>query len=140
MEINGIKLTKEKVLKIIKDYQESAEIKKGSFFATYQIFENFKTTYKNDWMATRTLEVNKAMEVVQRDFKAVMELNGIKLRDAQLKRNKRGYLTFTCGYGYDVIDADLLGGDGSGQVKELLEMCLFNLIERVENMYKSNEI
>lgn len=33
------------------------------------------------------------------------------------KRNSKGQLTFKTGGGYDTIDMDLLGGDGSGRAK-----------------------
>ncbi len=38
-----------------------------------------------------------------------------------MKQNVNGIYTFIGGYGYDVIDCDLLGGDGSGETKKALE-------------------
>ena len=43
-----------------------------------------------------------------------MELEDVARRP---RRNKRGHFTFGCGIGYAVIDADLLGGNGSGELE-----------------------
>lgn len=70
-----------------------------------------RVTYENMSSGLRTIELTPQESWVVDSF-----LDG-KLADTarSYRVNKRGLVTFKCGVGYDVIDADLLGGDGSGR-------------------------
>lgn len=64
---------------------------------------------------TRTWELSRINEQVVIDFLA-KEYNEDLFKVARkARRNKAGKVTFVSGYGYDVVDCDLLGGNGSGE-------------------------
>lgn len=70
-----------------------------------------RVTYENMSSGLRTIELTPLESIVVEDF-----LDGKLAETARGYRvNKRGLVTFKCGVGYDVIDEDLLGGDGSGK-------------------------
>ena len=75
-----------------------------------------RVTYENQFSGSRTIELSYEAELWVRDW---LEGRGVKLEDVarRPRRNKRGRFTFACGVGYAVIDADLLGGDGSGELE-----------------------
>lgn len=70
-----------------------------------------RITYENIYTGLRTFELSPI------ESQAVDTFLGGKL--AQTARsyriNKRGLVTFKGGLGYEVVDADLLGGDGTGR-------------------------
>ena len=70
-----------------------------------------RVTYENQYTALRTIELTP------QESWAVDNFLGGKLAETArgYRVNKRGLVTFKCGVGYDVIDADLLGGDGTGR-------------------------
>ena len=70
-----------------------------------------RVTYENMSSGLRTIELTP------QESWAVDNFLGGKLAETarSYRVNKRGLVTFKCGGGYDVIDADLLGGDGSGR-------------------------
>ena len=75
-----------------------------------------RVTYENQLTALRTIELSYEAELWARDW---LEGRGVKLEDVarRPRRNKAGRFTFACGVGYAVIDADLLGGNGSGETE-----------------------
>ena len=75
-----------------------------------------RVTYENQSSGSRTIELSYEAEVWVRDW---LEGRGVTLEDVARRgrRNKRGRFTFGCGVGYAVIDADLLGGNGSGELE-----------------------
>lgn len=74
---------------------------------------------ENAWAATMTHSITRDD---YNDFKRVLERLGlelpVKFRESQSRR--RDY-TFRTGVGYDWVDDDLLGGDGSGEVRKAFE-------------------
>lgn len=48
----------------------------------------------------------------------LLEVNGIDV--SHLRNSKMGLLTFRCGHGYDIIDTEILNGDGSGKTASKL--------------------
>ena len=72
-----------------------------------------RVTYENQFTGLRTVELSHEAERVVRDW---LQGRGLELEDVarRPRRNKRGHFTFATGCGYAVVDADLLGGDGSG--------------------------
>ena len=75
-----------------------------------------RVTYTNKYSGGRTVELSHEAERVVRDW---LQGRGVELEDVarRPRRNKRGHFTFGCGIGYAVIDADLLGGNGSGELE-----------------------
>ena len=75
-----------------------------------------RVTYENQSSGSRTIELSYEAEVWVRDW---LQGRGVTLEDVarRPRRNKRGRFTFACGGNYAVIDADLLGGNGSGEVE-----------------------
>ena len=75
-----------------------------------------RVTYTNKHTGGRTIELSHETERVVRDW---LQGRGLKLEDVARRgrHNKRGHFTFGCGLGYAVIDADLLGGNGSGELE-----------------------
>lgn len=75
-----------------------------------------RVTYLNKYTGGRTIELSPETEQVVRDW---LQGRGVELEDVARRgrRNKRGRFTFGCGIGYAVIDADLLGGNGSGELE-----------------------
>lgn len=75
-----------------------------------------RVTYENQSSGLRTIELSREAERVVRDW---LQGRGVTLEDVarRPRRNKRGRFTFACGVGYAVIDADLLGGNGSGELE-----------------------
>ena len=75
-----------------------------------------RVTYENQLTALRTIELSYEAELWARDW---LEGRGVKLEDVarRPRRNKAGRFTFACGVGYAVVDADLLGGNGSGELE-----------------------
>lgn len=75
-----------------------------------------RVTYLNKYTGVRTIELSRETERAVRDW---LQGRGVELEDVARRgrRNKRGHFTFGCGAGYAVIDADLLGGNGSGELE-----------------------
>ena len=75
-----------------------------------------RVTYTNKYSGGRTVELSHEAERVVRDW---LQGRGMELEDVarRPRRNKRGRFTFGCGMNYAVIDADLLGGNGSGELE-----------------------
>ena len=75
-----------------------------------------RVTYENQFSGSRTIELSYEAEFWVRDW---LQGRGLELEDVarRPRRNKRGHFTFGCGIGYAVIDADLLGGNGSGETE-----------------------
>ena len=75
-----------------------------------------RVTYTNKYSGGRTVELSHEAERVVRDW---LEGRGVELEDVarRPRRNKAGRFTFACGVGYAVVDADLLGGNGSGETE-----------------------
>ena len=75
-----------------------------------------RVIYTNKYSGGRTIELSHETERVVRDW---LQGRGLKLEDVARRgrHNKRGHFTFGCGLGYAVIDADLLGGNGSGELE-----------------------
>ena len=75
-----------------------------------------RVTYENQFTGLRTVALSHEAERVVRDW---LQGRGMELEDVarRPRRNKRGHFTFGCGIGYAVIDADLLGGNGSGELE-----------------------
>ena len=75
-----------------------------------------RVIYTNKYSGGRTVELSHEAERVVRDW---LQGRGLELEDVARRphRNKRGHFTFGCGIGYAVIDADLLGGNGSGELE-----------------------
>lgn len=75
-----------------------------------------RVTYTNKYSGGRTIELSHEAERVVRDW---LQGRGLELEDVARwpRRNKAGHFTFDCGSGYAVIDADLLGGNGSGELE-----------------------
>ena len=75
-----------------------------------------RVTYENQSSGLRTIELSYEAELWVRDW---LEGRGMELEDVarRPRRNKRGRFTFACGVGYAVVDADLLGGNGSGETE-----------------------
>jgi len=75
-----------------------------------------RVTYENKYTGGRTIEFSREAERVVREW---MQGRGMELEDVarRPRRNKRGHFTFATGCGYAVVDADLLGGNGSGEVE-----------------------
>ena len=75
-----------------------------------------RVTYTHKYSGGRTVELSHEAERVVRDW---LQGRGLELEDVarRPRRNKRGHFTFGCGIGYAVIDADLLGGNGSGELE-----------------------
>ena len=74
-----------------------------------------RVTYTNKYSG-RTVELSHEAERVVRDW---LQGRGMELEDVarRPRRNKAGHFTFGCGIGYAVVDADLLGGNGSGELE-----------------------
>lgn len=75
-----------------------------------------RVTYENQFSGSRTIELSHEAERVVRYW---LQGRGLELEDVarRPRRNKRGHFTFGCGVGYAVVDADLLGGNGSGELE-----------------------
>ena len=75
-----------------------------------------RVTYENQFTALRTIELSYEAELWARDW---LKERGVELEDVarRPRRNKAGHFTFGCGIGYAVVDADLLGGNGSGELE-----------------------
>ena len=75
-----------------------------------------RVTYENQFSGSRTVELSYEAEVWVRDW---LQGRGLELEDVarRPRRNKAGRFTFACGVGYAVVDADLLGGNGSGELE-----------------------
>ena len=75
--------------------------------------KDMRVTYENPMSGARTVALTPAAEQRVRAFLASQ---GRALEDTARsgRRNAHGLFTFRCGLGYDVVDADLLGGTGSG--------------------------
>lgn len=75
-----------------------------------------RVIYTNKYSGGRTIELSHEAERVVRYW---LQRRGLELEDVarRPRRNKRGHFTFGCGLGYAVIDADLLGGNGSGELE-----------------------
>ena len=75
-----------------------------------------RVTSTHKYSGGRTVELSHEAERVVRDW---LQGRGMELEDVarRPRRNKRGHFTFGCGIGYAVIDADLLGGNGSGELE-----------------------
>ena len=63
---------------------------------------------------TKTVD-EKTWKAVDKGFEDQGKYYGDEVRG--FRRNSKGQLTFKTGGGYDTIDMDLLGGDGSGRAK-----------------------
>lgn len=70
-----------------------------------------RITYENQHTGLRTFELSPI------ESQAVDTFLGGKLAETArgYRINKRGLVTFKGGLGYNVIDTDLLGGDGTGR-------------------------
>ena len=75
-----------------------------------------RVIYTNKYSGGRTVELSHEAERVVRDW---LQGRGLELEDVarRPRRNKAGRFTFACGVGYAVVDADLLGGNGSGELE-----------------------
>ena len=75
-----------------------------------------RVTYENQFSGSRTIELSYEAELWVRDW---LEGRGVELEDVarRPRRNKAGRFTFACGVGYAVVDADLLGGNGDGELE-----------------------
>lgn len=70
-----------------------------------------RITYENPSSGIRTFELTP-----QESQAVDLFLGGRLAETARSYRvNKRGLVTFKGGVGYDIIDSDLLGGDGTGR-------------------------
>ena len=79
----------------------------------------FRFVDENAWAATMTHSITRDD---YNDFKRVFERLGLELpvKFRESKSRRRDY-TFRTGVGYDWVDDDLLGGDGSGEVRKAFE-------------------
>lgn len=73
---------------------------------------HLRITYSNP-QGRRTVELSKELEA---DVFKFLARRRLALADTarQYRKNRRGRGTFKCGVGYDYLDEDMLGGDGSG--------------------------
>lgn len=78
------------------------------------IQNNLKRIYENKYTGARTFQMTS--ELASNANRYLQEVHGVTLKETARKfnTNAKGHKTFMCGLSYDVIDMDLLGGNGDG--------------------------
>jgi len=82
---------------------------------------NARVTYTNPTSGLRTIQLDREATRVVTEWHAS---HGRDVLDVARRPGMRpalprdGRLTFKCGVGYNVIDADLLGGNGDGRTEQ----------------------
>lgn len=78
-----------------------------------------KVLRENPHTAIRTVAVVDGWQAVAAWLESQGKVPADTVRSFRV--NRAGQITFKCGVGYDVIDDDLLGGDGSGRTRSAFE-------------------
>ena len=76
--------------------------------------DHVRITHENKLHGSRTVEISHELEADADMFLRSNTGKGLDETARRYRRNKRGRVTFKAGLGYDVIDEDLFGGDGTG--------------------------